>query len=240
MSMKSHNFMFPVAEGTVKTPGGEQRLRTSTLMQVHPDRGEKQGILPGESYGSSSPFQDSSPDDGEARNEFWSISGNSLYRHHGEPRVKLYVPRGESFPIPLRYSDVTRATSTTLDVMLECRMDDYWNIEENRDPSDSWTGFTRFTILDEKPPDGYTWSGGRLTKKQTTSRPDCLWPETWKDMSEAAQGKEKQKWSIEKPKLDNAGRLRGIYFTDPADTEFKETSKNERRKCSQDKIRMHR
>ena len=83
--------------------------------------------------------------------------------------------------------------------MLE-RIDDYWNIEGNRDSSDSSTGFTRFTFLEEKPPNGYTWSGrGRLTKKQKTSRPDCLWPEIWKDMSEAAQRKEKQKWAIEKP-----------------------------------------
>ena len=42
--------------------------------------------------------------------------------------------------------DVTGATGTTLDVMLERRMDDYWNIEWDRDV---WTGFTRFTILDE-------------------------------------------------------------------------------------------
>ena len=62
------------------------------------------------------------------------------------------MPREESFPIPLRYIDVTRATSTTLDVMLERRIDDYWNVDGNRDLSDSWTGFTRFTILDEKPP----------------------------------------------------------------------------------------
>ena len=34
------------------------------------------------------------------------------------------------------------------------------------------TGFTQFTLLDEKPPDGYTWSGGRLTRKQLTSRPE--------------------------------------------------------------------
>ena len=43
-------------------------------------------------------------------------------------------------------------------------------------------------------------------------------------MSEAAQRKEKQKWAIEKLKLDNARRLRGIYLIDPADAEFKETS----------------
>ena len=116
---------------------------------------------------------------------------NYIYRHHVEPRVRLYVPREESFPIPPRCIDVTRATSTTLDVMLERRVDDYWNIEGNRDLSDSWTGFTRFTILDERPPDGYTWSGVQLTKKQTTSRPDYLWPEIWEDMSEVVQRKEK-------------------------------------------------
>ena len=38
---------------------------------------------------------------GEAINDFWSMSGNFIYRHHVEPRVKLYSPREESFPIPL-------------------------------------------------------------------------------------------------------------------------------------------
>ena len=33
--------------------------------------------------------------------------------------------------------------------------------------------------------------------------------------------KRKTKVAIEKPKLDNARRLRGIYFIDPADAEFK-------------------
>ena len=36
-------------------------------------------------------------------------------------------------------------------------------------------------------------------------------------MSVAAQRKAKQKWATEKPKLDKAGKLRGIYFIDPAD-----------------------
>ena len=29
---------------------------------------------------------------GEARNDFWSIEGNYIYRHHVEPRVQLYAP----------------------------------------------------------------------------------------------------------------------------------------------------
>ena len=85
-----------------------------------------------------------------------------------------------------------------------------------------WTVFTRFTVLNEKPPDGYTWSGERLTRKQTTSRPDTLWPEIWKDMSDASKRKEKQKWAVEKTKLHNAGKLRSIYFIDPDDGHHEE------------------
>ena len=84
-----------------------------------------------------------------------------------------------------------------------------------------WTGFTRFISLNESPPDGYAWSGQRLTRKQTTSRPDNVWPDMWKHMSDAAKSKAKQKWAIEKPELDNARRLRGIFFVEPNDEEFR-------------------
>ena len=45
-----------------------------------------------------------------------------------------------------------------------------------------------------------------------------------------AKLKEKQKWSEEKLLLENARKLRGIYFIAPEDTEFKETIKNARKK----------
>ena len=110
-----------------------------------------------------------------------------IYRHHVEPRIKLYVLVEESFPIPLRYIDVTRATATTLDVMSEKHIEDYWNFDGDRELSDAWTGFTRFIVLTEKPPDGHTWSGERLTRNQTTSRPDNVWPDMWKHMSDASK-----------------------------------------------------
>ena len=77
-----------------------------------------------------------------------------------------------------------------------------------------------FVLLQERPPDGYTRSGRRLTRKQTTSRPDDVWPDMWKYMSDAAKKKAKQRWTIEKPKLDNARLLRGIFFIEPNDEEF--------------------
>ena len=158
------------------------------------------------------------------------MSGNFKNRHHVEPRVKLYSPREESFPIPPKCIDVSRTTRTNLDVMQERRIDDYWNIHGSRDSSDSWTGFTQFTVLEEKPPDGYMWSGERLTRRQVTSRPDHLWSELWGKMGKNAKLKEKQKWAIEKRKLDNARRLRGIYFIDPENKEFKEAIRNARKK----------
>ena len=69
-----------------------------------------------------------------------------------------------------------------------------------------------------------------VTRKQLTSRPDHLWPELWKSMGKNAKLKEKQKWSEEKIHLDNARKLRGIYFIDPEDKEFKESIKNARKK----------
>ena len=99
----------------------------------------------------------------------------------------------------------------------------------DRTLSDSWTGFTKFTLLSDKPQPGYTWFGERPTKIQATARPGYLWPEISIGMSEAAKKKEKQGWTVEKPKLDNVRKLRG-FFSDPEDGEYKETIKNARKR----------
>ena len=119
--MKGEKFIFPVADGTDKISGEGRRLRTSTLIRDRPERGEEQENLRGESDKSSPTLlqDDSTRDDAEAKNDFWSITRDFICRHHVETRVKPYVPREASFPIPLKYIDVTRVTKTSLDVMLE-------------------------------------------------------------------------------------------------------------------------
>ena len=107
-------FTFPIADGRIKTPGGDQELRTSTLVRHRPVQGESNMGFLGESEGSLPQPHDSLPDAGEAMNDFWSMLGSFIYRHHVEPRVKLYSPREESFPIPLKHIDVTR--NANLDV----------------------------------------------------------------------------------------------------------------------------
>ena len=118
-------FIFPVADGRIKLPEGDQDLRTSTLVRERPIQGESHVDFLGESEGSLPPPHDSFTDAGEEINDFWSMSGNFIHRHHVEPRVKLCSSREESFPIPLKYIDVSRTTHTNLDVKQEKRIDDY-------------------------------------------------------------------------------------------------------------------
>ena len=42
--------------------------------------------------------------------------------------------------------------------------------------------------------------------------------------------KQKQRWAVVKPKLDDARQMRGIFFIEPNDEEFKLTMKAARRK----------
>ena len=121
-------------------------MRTSTLVRHRPIQGESTIDFLGESEGSLPQPQDSFQDAGEAINDFWSMSGSFIYRHHVEPRVELYSPREESFPIPLKYIDVTRTAHTNLDVKQEKRIVEYWNLDGSADLSDPWTGFTQFTV----------------------------------------------------------------------------------------------
>ena len=179
ISRRKWKNLFPIADGRIKLHGWNHVLRTSTLIRERPIRGETHEDFLGESEGSLPPPQDSFPDAGEAINDFWSMSGNFRYRHHVEPRVKLYSPREESLPIPLKYIDVSRTTHTNLDVKQEKRIDDYWNVDGVKKLVWSLDRVTQFTLLEEKPPDGYVWSGERLTRRQVTSRPDHLWPELW-------------------------------------------------------------
>ena len=91
------NFViFSIEDGTAKLFGGDQVRRTSTVIWDNPDRGEEQGNLPEESDGVSPTLhQDSWLYDGEARQDFRSISGNYIHRHHVAPRIKLHVSREE-------------------------------------------------------------------------------------------------------------------------------------------------
>ena len=119
---------------------------------------------------------------------------------------------------------MTRATTTSLDAVLEkistiigtlMEIENCQILGQVSQDSPYWMKNHRMDIHGPE----------RLIRKQTTSRPDILWPEIW-----ASKRKENQKWAIEKPRLDNACKPRGIYFNGPGDEENKDIMKNTRRK----------
>ena len=56
---KEGELIFPIADGRIKTPGGDQDLRTSTLIRHRPNQGEGHVDFLGESEGSLPQPQDS-------------------------------------------------------------------------------------------------------------------------------------------------------------------------------------
>ena len=99
---RSGNFIFLVADGTVKIFGRAQHLGTPTTIGDRPERGDEQEVLRGESDGLSSPtpLQDGSTlDDAEARNDFWSVAGDFICRHHGGTPIRTARARKKNhFP----------------------------------------------------------------------------------------------------------------------------------------------
>ena len=63
------------------------------------------------------------------------------------------------------------------------------------------------------------------TDEETNDIKIRQWPDVWKHMSDASKRKAKQKWIIEKPKLDSARRLRGIFFIETDDEDIKHAMK---------------
>ena len=79
--------------------------------------------------------------------------------------------------------------------MQESRIDDYWNVDGSRDLSNSWTGFTQFTLLSETPPEGYFWSGMEdaptYSNNPKSECPDLrirlprhTWPKSWSNIED--------------------------------------------------------
>ena len=78
-SQRSGNFIIPVADGTVKIFGREQRLRTYSSIWERPERRQEQEVLRGESdelFRSTPRQDDSTLDDSETRSDFWSSYGS--------------------------------------------------------------------------------------------------------------------------------------------------------------------
>ena len=111
---------------------------------------------------------------------------------------------------------------------------EFWNVDGERELSDAWTVLTRFISLNESHRTG---THGPERDLKENKKHLVL---TWKFMSDAAKKKAKQRWAIEKPKLDNARQLTGMFFIEPNDEEFKLTISNALQKSDKEPWKNHR
>ena len=101
--LNAKEVIFPKEKGESYSQTNKIRWRGSGTENIHlytgsPKWWRRSKSFSWESESSSPPLpQDSLPDAGEARNDFWSIPGNLINRHHVEPRVKTLLAKKESF-----------------------------------------------------------------------------------------------------------------------------------------------
>ena len=63
------------------------------------------------------------------------------------PQSNCSCRKKNHFLFQLKCIDVARTTHTSLDVLMEKDIEDYWKVDEDRELSDAWTGFTRFLFF---------------------------------------------------------------------------------------------
>ena len=97
---KGEYFIFPCADGAVMLTGEREEIRTSTSAQDQFDQGGEDhlGYLVGEADGTD-PANQPQTDKNKARNDVWSISGDYVFQHYVQEKVRPYVPKDESFLI---------------------------------------------------------------------------------------------------------------------------------------------
>ena len=232
--MERVNFIFSVADGTVKNPGRDRRLRPYTWIRDRPERGEDQEVFRGESDGlfSPNPFQDDSTrDDAEAQNDFcllreisfivitWNPWSNCTCRKR---RIISY-----SDEVHRRYQNNTYITGRIV------RKTDWWLLERRWRKRIIWCMDRHHKIphFERKA----TWRifmvGVEDWRRNKQPQDPIMYGRVCGSISlMQRKAKRNKNWAVEKPKLDHARQLRGILFVEPDDAEFRHIIKNARRK----------
>ena len=87
----------------------------------------------------------------------WSMSGDNINRHHADLRIALYARDEKTFPVPLKYIDVTKQTKIDIESVSESTINDIWTEDKNVSLSEEWTSTTWFETLRARLPEGYNW-----------------------------------------------------------------------------------
>ena len=112
----------------------------------------------------------------------WGILGS---RRSSERRIviilnweiQLHVPRKEWYPIPLSNIDFVRSTDADRETTQEKRNYDCWYVDENRNLSESWTGYHKVYVIERNSSKGYEQSGRETVEnsEDITCRSHMAW-----------------------------------------------------------------
>ena len=222
ISQRKWKIHFPAADGRIKFVGGDQELRTSTSIRDHPIRGEYQRDF----------FL-------ENQKGLFTTSRLTSGCRWSDKCFLVHVRKLQKPPSRWTQSQAFLAERRIIPYSTEV----HWRLQNYTDKLGWYARKPHRGLLEFRWVKRCVWfldrshsvysirretsrrisvfRGERLTKRQVTSRPDHLWPELWIKLGRNAKLRDRQKWSNEKPKLGNARRLRGIYFIDLEEKEFK-------------------
>ena len=183
---KLREFAFPFADGTkVKFAGWDNGFRKSTLIQVSLAQGEEHNEVLRESQK--------------------GLNHQTKKRMTQTPvmisRILLRIL------IPLKYLDVVRRTDATVDVLLESRIDNCWNVDGDRE------------LPGRGPvsPSSHYWTqspGGDQQKVRQHPGP-IIMARSVVMYVEMISTRRRRHWAVEKQKLDNARKLIAVLHIDP-------------------------
>ena len=227
------NFSFPLATGKVRQPASRATREFVRLGQEADEEEDRRksveepssssGLVRPEEPSSSSAGPSGPPAEDEPPcRDYWTYNGTLLRRHHVEPRIGMFVPTEDNCPIPLKWIDVMRITKTDLDIDGYKNIDDVWTPDDphsKRELPETWTGSTAFFPLMPKPPNGWDYVEGRLTRIYASQRPANIWPEQWSMMSRAQRQKAVEENTAIVHAREKARIDRGISYVPSSDIE---------------------
>ena len=156
----------------------------------------------------------------------WRSQENSFIVITLYPGVKLYVRRGETFPIPTkihrRYQNDSCIPGCN-DGETNWRL-----LERGWRKKIIWCmdRLHKIHFIERKGQLMGTHGSGGDLRENKLPLVLTMYGQICGRISDAAKKKVGQRWAIEKPKLDNARQLRRIFFIEPNDEEFKVTIKS--------------
>ena len=158
ITRKDEAFIFLLADGSAKLSGRDYEFQESTLRRESTIRREN---LSGEFHGDREEFQpEETKDDAKSSQRLlvYSRRFQLSSSYWTESSVICAERRIISYSTELHWCSQSYIHNSGC-VAQETGIYDSWDVDENRNLSDPWTGSTRFILLNERSPDGYTWSG---------------------------------------------------------------------------------